>query len=242
MSDPQNPKPSALVPVVLPSPNQSLSEPSSPPSESDPPADPEAWLSAREQHALAHFRRTQGTRGSLTYPLAESVAEGLFALYINGRSIEEIRRLNPTYSEGQIVHAAVTYNWHARAQGQVQLMEARAKYRALVAQSQALDHVADLMAAIRQKHGDNVARYLQTGDLNALGGADSTTSIRQLKDLVDLITKLTGQDGKRAVSGKIVHEHVGLPTIPAQQVPTSPAQLMQWAQEAREAQAKKNSR
>lgn len=183
----------------------------------------QTWLSAGEQFALQNFRRKLGHGGSQNFPLAESMATGMFVLFLNGKSLSEIRAMNPHIGLGQIVHTAVEGHWNELRQAHLDTVVARAKSRAVQAAAESVEFTADLMAAVRALHGPNIARFLQSGRQEDLGAATSMSVIRQVKELAELLMKLTGQDQKKNVSGTIKHEVTGsVTTVPLQAPPQMP--------------------
>ncbi len=187
------------------------------------------WVTPAEKFALEYFQKNFQRGGSETYPLAPSVCEGMLQLYLEGRTLAEIRKLNPQFGMGQIVHAAVTQDWHQYAIDHAELAINRARARAVLAAANGIDFAADLMAAIKKLHGDNIARYLQSGDVTLLGPALTTTTIKQMREIVDLLMKLTGQDQKKQVSGTLEIKHTGtVKTV------SGGSKLAEWAKAKKE--------
>lgn len=164
------------------------------------------WLSDSERYALDYFRSNYQKGGSKTYPLAPSLQEQLFQLYLNGKSLSEIRALNPHVMLGQVVDAAVTGKWHQLRQEYLGALQQRAAERLRQIACEAVDHLADEMAATHKLRGEAIKRYLQTGDESDLGGV-SLCGIKQYKDVAELLLKLTGQDKNSTltVKGEISH-------------------------------------
>ncbi len=193
--------------------------------------DPLAWLTLPERYAYDYFLNVQGHGGSETYPLAPSVREGLFKLYLQGRTLNEIWATNRHLGFGQIVHGAVESRWvDLRTQYQSEIVN-RAKARAVQAAAEGVEFTADMMAAIRAQHGPAISKFLQTGNVLDLGAGTSMTVIRQLKELAELLSKLTGQDQVKKVSGSIKHElsHTMVPTSPLPPIASGAATLGTWA-------------
>ncbi len=203
-----------------------------------------AWLDASEKYALSYFLQKFRTGGSETYPLAESVADGMFQLYVQGRTLKEIFKLNPQYGFGQIVYAAAERNWDAqRQQRRAEAMD-RAKERASGALADSVELVSDMLAAETKLHADNLARFLQTGDKDQLGSALSMTTIRNLKELSDLLLKLTGQENKKTVTGTVRVEHSTAPPVgsaPVAEGTSGPNPLRTWAEQKRLAEKAKKA-
>lgn len=172
--------------------------------------DKEAWLSESERYALDYFRANYQKGGSKTFPLAQSLQDQLFALYLNGKSLSEIRALNPHLMFGQIVDAAVTGCWHQLRQDYLNEIQTRANVRLRQIASEAVEHLADQMAVAHKLQGDALKKYLQTGNPADLGGF-GITSIKQYKDVAELLITMTGQKQKSTltVKGEINHTAEG---------------------------------
>lgn len=135
------------------------------------------------------------------------MAEALYELYRQGRSLHDVWRLNQKWSFGQVVHAAVDGRWALRRSAEAATALPRAKERALLAVAEGVELTADMMAALSKLHRDNIARFLQTGNIEDLGPALSSTTLAQLGKLTEMLMKLTGQDQtkKVAISGEVTH-------------------------------------
>lgn len=207
--------------------------------------DPLAWLDEPERHAYAHFMGNRNLRGqAATFPLSPGVAAGLYELYLNGRSLSEIRAQFPTqYGFGQIVHAAVEGKWYDRRLEYLGGLMDRAKSRALQVAAESVDFIADSMAAAHKMHGAALKKYLVSGDPKDLG-AFGIGSLKQYRDTVEVLLKITGQDGTKRVAGTVKHEHTvrTIPTAPP--VPPSPgasvALLGRWATQELDKQSGKD--
>lgn len=197
--------------------------------------DPLAWLDEPERHAYAYFMANRNKRGqAATFPLAPGVSAGLFELYLNGRSLHEIHSQFTQYGLGQIVHAAVEGGWNDQRSTYLAGLMDRAKGRALQSAAESVEFIADAMAAAHKKHGAALRAYLVSGNPNDLG-AFGIGSLKQYKDLVEILMKVTGQDGRRSVGGTVKHEHVvrTIPTAPPSPVPAAAAvaALGAWAKD-----------
>ena len=169
-----------------------------------------AWLSESERYALEYFQKSYQKGGASTYSIAPSVQAQLFGLYLNGRSLGEIRQLNhPSFSLGQIVDAAVQGDWYnQKLEYQSGLLQqARTRLEQIGCESVAF--LADSLAAAHKLHGAALQKFLQTGNPADLG-AFGVTSIRQYKEVAELILKMTGQDKTSTlnVKGEVKHTAV----------------------------------
>jgi hypothetical protein len=181
--------------------------------------DPQAWLTPSEKYALTYFKESFQKGGASTYAIAPSVQAQLFTLYLNGRSLNEIRQLNhPAFSLGQIVHAAVEGDWYnQKAEYQSGLMLA-ARERLQQVGCESVKFLADSISAAHKQHGEALQKYLQSGNPADLG-AFGIGSIRQYKEVLELLLKATGQDKTSTtnlnVQGEVLHTATESTTSPA---------------------------
>ena len=191
------------------------------------------WLTPAEKFAYEKFLAKILTKGYQFAPIAETTREGCFSLFLNGRTLSEIQNANNKYSFGQIVHAAVTDNWQEKRQLYIECLTQRAKLRAIQTTAESLDLAADLVAVLRKQYGQPISLFLQTGNVADLGKDFSSFSIiRQLKELSDLLGKLTGADQVKRVNVQGSIEHTSsvssVPLAPAPS-PSTSNPLKSWA-------------
>ena len=130
----------------------------------------------------------------------------LFSLFLNGKRPEEIRRLNPAISLGQIVAARIEGDWDKRREDHLDNLLNATSQRVQQATLQTADLVCDMLAVADREHGDKLRRYLQTGDEKELGDL-RVDSIFSLTKTIEALQKLTGQDRKSTVEhqGQVVY-------------------------------------
>jgi len=148
--------------------------------------------------------------------LAPSLNAKLFQLFVNGKSCEEIRRLNLNLTLGQIVHARIEGDWDRRRTEHLEHLLTQTTARIQQVTVETADFVADLLAVANREHGDKLRRYLQSGDPNDLGDF-KIDNIPQLKQAIEVLQKLTGQERQSAI-----HLSGSVETRPAQQQPGPP--------------------
>lgn len=139
-------------------------------------------------------------------PLSPSLQMQLFELYLNGYSCEQIASLNRGIRLGAIVRAFKEGDWMNKRGAYINHLLENVKDRVQQVQCEAVVFASDLLAVAHKMFGGKLQRYLQTGDESELGGL-AINSLKQYKETVDLLLKLTGQDGtkKLSVSGEIKH-------------------------------------
>jgi hypothetical protein len=199
------------------------------------PDDKLSWLQPSEKFALSYFRGNFQKGGASTYAIAPSVQANLFALYLNGRSLEEIRKLNhPSFSLGQIVAAAVDGDWYSEKRTYQANLQQNARERLQQIACESANFLADSLAAAHKQHGEALQKYMVSGNPADLG-AFGIGGIRQYKEVLDLLLRATGQDKtttanlnvKGAIEHTVGQEHPanGGPTTASKVVSKSILQL-----------------
>lgn len=151
--------------------------------------------------------------------MSAGLAVQMFQLYLNGSTLRQIWEVNKGLQFGQVVAAAVGGEWHRLREEHLLYLERTTDLRARQAVSEGVAFVGDLMAAANKLHGESTRRYLQSGNPEDLGPF-GVGSIRQYKELVELMLKLSGLDKANKVSGVVKHEHSHNHTVHS--VPTEP--------------------
>ncbi len=142
-------------------------------------------------------------------PLAASTASNFFALFLQGHTCDEIAKLNPAFGLGIIVRARVDNEWDRQRDEHLEHLMANIRQVAQQKQLGSIRFVADALAAFEKLAGEKFQRYLQTGDSSQLGEWKDM-SLKQYKELIELILKLTGQETSttKKVTGDVLHRHV----------------------------------
>lgn len=166
----------------------------------------EKQITPREQYAFDQFKKSDLPK------LSPSLSAKLFELFLNGKTCEEIRKLNPQYTLGQIVAARIEGDWDGQRVEYERTLLAGVRRRAAQAQLETITLVADMLAAAKRVFGDKIARYFQTGDEAELGDL-KIRNIKDLQALTEMLLKVTGQDTKK-VQGEVHHHHHEEPEPP----------------------------
>jgi hypothetical protein len=142
-------------------------------------------------------------------PLAVSTAANFFTLFLQGHTCEEIAKLNPAFGLGIIVRARIDNDWDAARDAHLEHLMTDIRQVAQQKQLGSIRFVADALAAFEKLAGEKFQRYLQSGDVSQLGEWKDM-NFKQYKELVELILKLTGQEGSttKKVTGDVLHRHV----------------------------------
>lgn len=158
----------------------------------------EPLLTPRELHAYNVWRGTERA------PLAPSLNAKLFNLFLQGKTCEEIRRLNEALTLGDIVAARLAGKWDERRDEHLDRLLNETSLRVQQVTMETADFVCDLLAAANKEHGDRLRRYIQTGDPKELGDF-KIDSLQGLGKAIEMLQALTGQSRKQTVEhrGKV---------------------------------------
>lgn len=162
-------------------------------------------LSERELDSLKRFR--EGKTKGLSYPLAPVTQAKLFELYLNGSCCEDIQKLNPTFTLGQVVDACVDGKWEQRRRNHINRLLSRVRDRVVQVQSESVEFMSNMLAAAHKLHGDKLKKFLQTGNEKDLGDV-KIENLEQYRKAADVLLKLTGQSNTQKVAGEVTHRHV----------------------------------
>lgn len=149
-------------------------------------------LSKREQDAFDYFCRSNLPEIS---PITQV---GMFELWLNGKSIEDIRKLYGNFSLGQVAHAAVIGEWHVKKEDHVETLLSNVVQRVQQTSLESISYVCDWISVHHKQHGDKMAAFFKTGDTAVLEGLPH--SIQAYANGVQLLRSLTGQDKTKAGS------------------------------------------
>ena len=147
-----------------------------------------AKLPSREFDAYSYFCRTH------TSPIAPSTQAQMFNLYLQGTDCEGIRKFTNGFTLGQIVAAKVIGQWDLRRQEHTDTLLNGVRARVQQIGLESIVFISDALAATHKHHGEKFKKYLLTGNEEDLGDAPVGYSIKQYKDLLEMLMKATGMD------------------------------------------------
>jgi len=170
-------------------------------------------LSDRERAAYKYFVQNE-VRG-----LPEQNQEECYQLFQRGKSCEEIRRLFPHFSLGQVVAARVMWQWDERKGHEIKTIKAEVPAKVETAQLETQEFLANLLHATHRRWNDALAKFIATGDASHLAAAEIPIpkTMKELRDLTELYMKVSGTDSKKVEvkhTGQV--EHVAKLVTPAE--------------------------
>jgi polyhydroxyalkanoate synthesis regulator phasin len=152
-------------------------------------------LSPKEAYALRHFKFSKQAE------ISPSKSAEMYELYQNGTDCEGIRKLNPGFGLGQIVHARVRDGWDVKKEEYQHRLLETAGPRVMQAQVESTQFLADMLAAAVKMNWEAVKRYLQDGNKDHLKDTplEGGVTMRQMREIIDTLQVATGQDKKKVV-------------------------------------------
>lgn len=177
---------------------------------------PEDRLTSREKAAVELYVKMRQP------PMAASTQAKFFELFLNGSSCEEIVRLNPNgFPLGAIVRARIENDWDLKRDEHLANLMEKVRERTQQVQLETIDRINNELAASNKLINDKAKRFLQSNDPAELDGTQ-IGSMKHLREMAELLLKLTGQDTKKSttqVAGTVEHRHTSdagaLPVPPA---------------------------
>lgn len=121
-----------------------------------------------------------------------------FSLFLRGKSCFEIQRLNSGFHLGAVVKCRIEGDWDAKLQQYRESLFDGVREKLQQTELESIEFLSDMLAAAHKQHGDRIKRYLQTGNEAELGDM-LISSVRAYKEVLELITKITGQERQQHV-------------------------------------------
>jgi hypothetical protein len=173
------------------------------------PPKPEDLFSDHERLALEAHRLDK------SWPTLSPVLQvQLYELFLAGTSCEEIAKLNPGLTLGQILETRLHYGWDDRRNRYIEDLMAHAKERLQQTQLESMDHLRTTLAVAHRAFSNKAKKFLQTGNPKDLPEYSQVgLTWKQYRETLELLLKLTGQAPveRTEVSGTVTHQHVAAP-------------------------------
>lgn len=137
-------------------------------------------------------------------PLSPETAAKFFELFLHGTNCYEIWKINKAFPYGAILDARVKYRWDNQKEEYAIRLQTDIKNKVAQAQLETADLMSDMLLAAKKRNSAKIKRYLQTGDEKELDDSLKIESLKTLRDIVEGLMKITGQD--RSVTVKNINE------------------------------------
>lgn len=161
-------------------------------------------LDQREMDAYRYVLKAKAVE------IAEETAERMYQVFLQGKTCEDIRKINKGYSLGQIVSCRIKYGWDVRVAQYKAALQVGVPDRAMQTSLETVDLLSKLLAVNRMQMEEAIDKYMLSRNPDDLKGVILAKSPKELKELVELLMKMTGQDKKRIeFSGKVTVDQTG---------------------------------
>lgn len=133
------------------------------------------------------------TRETGMKAISPTLSSQMFQLFLEGYSCAEIAKINPPFSEGDILICRQKYDWDREKDLYIVELQNRVKDKLLKTKLESLDFLTNTLSASHKYYNQKMLKYIQTGKEddkpdNLIAGP------KAYKDIVESITKLTGED------------------------------------------------
>jgi hypothetical protein len=183
---------------------------------------------------LSSYELEEYNKALKGHPLSLHTSAQFFLLYLQGYSVADIVKVNPSFGSlglGLVLRARIDHGWDLQKEQYVASLMTQVRETVQKTQLEAIRFASDGMAVYHKMVGDKYRRYLQTGNLEDLGDL-AYMSFKQYKEFAELTLKLTGQKvDKQEISGHVTHTHVtdsGPETVEAipETLPDDPVEIL----------------
>jgi hypothetical protein len=124
------------------------------------------------------------------------------ALFLRGKSCDEICALNPSWPLGAIVKCRIEGDWDQRLADYREQLFTGVREKLQQIELESINFLTDMLAVAHKQQGDKLKRYLQTGNEDDLGEM-KISSIAGYSKVLETVIKVTGQDREQTVT----HQH-----------------------------------
>lgn len=135
-------------------------------------------------------------------PISPLTQAQFLALFLRGKTCEEIQSLNSGFPLGAIVHCRMEGEWDRRLEEYRDQLFNGIRERLTQVELESVNFLADLLAVAHKQHGNRLKKYLQTGEEKELGEM-TINSLKGYAQVSELLVKVTGQDRQVNHSHKI---------------------------------------
>lgn len=137
--------------------------------------------------------------------IAVSTATNFLALYLEGRSIDEIHRSFPQWPKQAIQYARYTYKWDEEREKYVTIMQRKVAERLVKTKIDAIQFLQDRLAVSHKEFAQDMEKYLQ----NPVEANLPKNRIKSMRDYRDTIKALE----ELAALGKPIDQSSGGPSV-----------------------------
>lgn len=150
-------------------------------------------------------------------PVSPTLASQMYQLFAEGYPISEIVRMNKGFTESDILYCRYKYQWDDKRNEYALQLTNQVQQKMVKQKLESVEYLTNMLAVIHKEGKDLMLKFLQTGNMEDL---PKIGSLRQYKDIVEILAKITGEDSVKKVKfeGKVQQET----TIKADQSANAP--------------------
>ena len=128
-------------------------------------------------------------------PISPLTQAQFLALFLRGKSCEEIQSINPGFPLGAIIKCRLEGDWDRRLDEYREQLFTGIRDKLTQVELESVNFLTDLLSVAHKQQGGKLKKYLQTGEEKELGDI-TINSIRAYAQTLELLVKVTGQDQK----------------------------------------------
>lgn len=138
-------------------------------------------------------------------PISPTLASQMFNLFLEGYTCADIAKLNKGFTEGDILYCRLKYGWDEQKDDYARQLTYQVQQKLMKQKLESVEFLTNMLSVIHKEHKESIMKFLQTGDTEQL---PKIGSLKQYKDILDALAKVTGEDSVKKVKleGKVEHE------------------------------------
>lgn len=128
-------------------------------------------------------------------PLAGTLVAQLYQLFLESYSCAQIAELNKSkgLTEADVLYASKKYHWHSNRDRYAFNLQNQIQQKIAKAELEMVEHVTNMLSVTHKHEREQMLKYMQTG-AEEDKPSNMPTTLKQYKDLIDLMQKITGKD------------------------------------------------
>lgn len=159
----------------------------------NPPAIIDPNFTSREL-AVLEDTESRGAR-----PVAPSLAESMFNLFLEGYTCEAISKQGKGLTEGDILYCRKKYKWDEKRDRYMQDLYEATSRKIMKQKSESVDFLTGMLSVVHKKNRDQIMKYLQSGSEEDFPEF-AVGNLKNYKEVVEILAKITGEGTNHKVT------------------------------------------
>jgi hypothetical protein len=136
----------------------------------------------------------------------------MYEMYLNGLNCEQICLAHGNqFPLGAILDAKQRLSWDSKREAQLANIHLQVERKVYKVKHDAMSTLSDLLGVAHKVWAEKIAKYLETGDSEALGGFDPS-NLKNYKEIVTMLSALSENKNEPSkkevmVGGTVKHVH-----------------------------------